>query len=499
MPVAALGRLVEVEPVVDPQGHLVERLGHLQVGGGGVGRVRAEDDEHLDRARLHLADQGREGRRLADRRRLGGIGVGHGRAHCAQGLVHRVGERVHRRRLRLAGDHQGPGPGPLQVLHDRSGPGVRDAALGGDAETRRHCAGEAFDLGATQRQAVVGGGAGGAGRALDHVQPVHVRRLAAHLAARGELAHEAQARRVRGDEVGLEAQDDVGLVEAVLRLDRLAEGEDRARARVVAAGRLPAHPLRLREAGEGARHLRGESGRGDAAGEEAQARAPSGLLLVERLPQGGPEVAPGPVLPHVEDGLRPVRVVEAQHVGLAEDVRRAQARRVVGVALDLGRPPLVALHEDPARVAIVARGGGEEEGPAQDELLRLPHVRQDLLRGLLRAGGEPGEGERGAHERHELAATLRVLEHRGLLRELPVQELEERGRVGELVEAFPVAAGARSVGLATHTLELHGDGGGVFLAHRWQVEQVTWVLTPYSAASLRPSSSWLAGGFHATL
>ena len=80
-----------------------------------------------------------------------------------------------------------------------------------------------------------------------------------------------------------------------------------------------------------------------------------------------------------------------------------------------------------------------------------------------------------------------------------MQELEERGRVGQLVEALPVAARARCVGPAAHALELHGDGVAVFLAHRWQVEQVTWVLTLYSAASFRPSSSWLAGGFHATL
>ena len=75
-------------------------------------------------------------------------------------------------------------------------------------------------------------------------------------------ANSRTRRRLAGcerDEVGLEAQDHVGLVEAVLRLDRLAEGEDRARARVVAAGRLPAHPLRLREGGEDAGHLRGEA------------------------------------------------------------------------------------------------------------------------------------------------------------------------------------------------------------------------------------------------
>ena len=499
VPVAALRRLVEVEPVVDPQGHPVEGLREVEVRGGRVDRVRAQDHEDLDRPRLHLRHERREGRRLPDRPGLGGRGVGHGGADRAERLVHRVGDRVDRRRLRLAGDHEGPGSRPLQVLHDRRDPRVVDGALHGDAHARRDRPGEALDLGAAQGQAVVGGGAGRRGRALDDVEPVHLRLRRVHLAAGGELAHEAQAGRVRGDEVGLEAEHDVGLVEAVLRLDRLAEGEHGPRPRVVAPGRLPAHPLRLREGGEDALHLAGEGRRGHAPGQEAQARAPLRLLLLERLAQRRPELAPGPVLADVEHGLRAIGVVQAQDVGLAEGVRPAEARRVLGVALDLGGPALVALHQDPARVAVVAGGGREEERPPRHELLGLPHVGQDLLDRLLRAGGEPGEGERRPHQGHELAAALRVLEHRGLLRELPVQELEEGGRVGELVEALPVAAGARRGGRPAHALELHGNGVGVFLAHRWHVEQVTCVLTSYSAASFRPSSSWLDGDFHATL
>ena len=74
-----------------------------------------------------------------------------------------------------------------------------------------------------------------------------------------------------------------------------------------------------------------------------------------------------------------------------------------------------------------------------------------------------------------------------------MQELEERRRVRELVEALPVAPlPAR----AADALERDGD---VFLAHRWHVEQVTCVWTSYSAASLRPSSSWFDGGCHAVL
>ena len=323
VPVAALGGLVEVEAVVDAERHLVERLGELQVGRSGVDRVRAEDDEHLDRARLHLADEGFEGRRLADRGRLGGSGVGDGRARplpsasfiawaiawtaggCDSPAITRAFAPARFRSFTIGPTQAWATPPstatPTPAATARAKPSISELRSG---------------------EAVVGGGAGGRGRALDHVQPVHLRPLAARLAARGELAQEAQARRVARDEVGLEAEDHVGPLEAVLRLDRLAEGQDGPRPAVVAAGGLPAHPLRLRESSEDAGHLRGEGRRGHAAGQEAQARAPLRLLLVERLAERGVEVAPGSVLADVEDRLRSVGVVEAEHVGLPEDVRR---------------------------------------------------------------------------------------------------------------------------------------------------------------------------------
>ncbi len=65
MPVAARRRLVVGEPVVDAERHLVERLGHGDVGGSAVHRVRAEDHQELDLARLHLGDEAGERVRLA--------------------------------------------------------------------------------------------------------------------------------------------------------------------------------------------------------------------------------------------------------------------------------------------------------------------------------------------------------------------------------------------------------------------------------------------------
>jgi hypothetical protein len=58
-----------------------------------------------------------------------------------------------------------------------------------------------------------------------------------------------------------------------------------------------------------------------------------------------------------------------------------------------------------------------------------------------------------------------------------VQELEEGRSLRELVQALPVTA-ARCGARATDALELDGRLGEVLVAHRWQVEQATLVLTP---------------------
>ena len=87
----------------------------------------------------------------------------------------------------------------------------------------------------------------------------------------------------------------------------------------------------------------------------------------------------------------------------------------------------------------------------------------------------------------------------GLLGELAVQVVEEAGGLRQLVEALPVARlpafrrrlRAEGSSRATGTAGTLPDRS----AHRWQVEQVVWVLIPYFFTSSRPSSSWLAGGF----
>jgi hypothetical protein len=140
---------------------------------------------------------------------------------------------------------------------------------------------------------------------------------------------------------------------------------------------------------------------------------------------------------------------------------------MVRVALDLGRPPQMALDEDALRVAAVEHGRREEQGLARHRLLGGLHVGDDLLFRLLRAAGETGQGQRGPHEGEELAAAPGVRQLRGLRRELAVQEVEELRRLGQLFQALPVGPALGAVEAASHPGEVHPHR----FAHRWHVEQ----------------------------
>ena len=118
-----------------------------------------------------------------------------------------------------------------------------------------------------------------------------MRRGVFRAAPRGEVARVAEAAGPAGEEVGVEREDDVGLVEAVLRVDVLAEGELRARARVLAARRIPLMPLGRRKLARGVADLRGERRRADRLGEDAEAGALERLLR-GRAPRGSRRETP---------------------------------------------------------------------------------------------------------------------------------------------------------------------------------------------------------------
>jgi hypothetical protein len=95
------------------------------------------------------------------------------------------------------------------------------------------------------------------------------------------------------------------------------------------------------------------------------------------------------------------------------------------IAFDFGRMTFVAFHKhrrgDPGK----RHGGREEQRTARNQVLGLLDVGDDLFGRLLRAGADPGERERRAHELQELAAPLRVVPLRRLLGKLAVQVFAE--------------------------------------------------------------------------
>ena len=161
---------------------------------------------------------------------------------------------------------------------------------------------------------------------------------------------------------------------------------------------------------------------------------------------GAEEVGPGANLAVVSDCLAAVGIVELENRGLGEGVASAEGGGVLGVALQLGGPSLVAFGQESAGHPVQSGSSSEEQGAAGDDLFRLPDVRHDVLGGLAGAGAEAGEGQRSAHELEEVAAAFDavfvVAPADGLLREFARQELLEFGGGGEIVEAAPIVAAA---------------------------------------------------------
>ena len=441
---AERGGLVVVEAEAHAERHLGERGRKRHVGRRGEDGVAAQDEEQLDPASLHVLHERAQRRELILRPRLDRRGVDDRLPHVAERLVHGVRERVHGGRLVLAGDDGAPAAVAREVPHERfdEGQGRRLGPGHAGPQARGDRARGALHVARGERQAMVGLRARRGERALEHVEAVHLGRAGAP--AGGEVAHVAQVGRAAAQEVGVEGQDHLGVGEAVVGVDVVAEGEPRPGARRVAADRLPLVPARLGELAQERAELAREGGRGDGLGQDAEPGAPARALRPERRAEHRQEAAPRADVAQVGEGLRAVGVVERQHRGLCRGVGRTQAGRMLGVALDLGRPPHVALDQhagaDPARVG---HGGGEEERLSRDDVLGRLHVGDDLLGRLAGARREPAERERGRHQLQELAAAERVQPGGGLRGVLAREEGLERGRV-QLLEAPP----PRAAGLA---------------------------------------------------
>ena len=263
MPLAELRGLVVEESRMSAERHLLQGVAELEVGRRGEHRIRlADDEQHLHSPGIDVDDQLPKSGVLLARHRLGRGQVAHRLAAVAEQLVDCVGHGVDGGRLRLSGHDQRRAAMRCQVLGDGADVGL-GAGRGGsghaaDADGGGHGAGEGVDLACLERQAVIGTAASDRRRGLDHVEAAQPVGIGVDTAARGEGASVLHAEGVLGgEEIGVERQDDVGLLKVVDRLNIFAEGQAGAGAGVVPRRRIPLHPLRFRMLGQDLLDLRG--------------------------------------------------------------------------------------------------------------------------------------------------------------------------------------------------------------------------------------------------
>jgi len=442
---------VHREAQMNRRGDVSQVAGERHVGGGGVGRVAAQDGERVHLAGGHVVGQRAQGRVMVLGSGLHRLDVFDRRAHRAQRFVHPVDQRVHRGRHCGAGGDERGAPVGLQVACERVYPlgavrreigrllpPLQPQPLGNGADDR-------LDLARASGQAVIRHPARDGGRALGHVEAIHGRFALPHPAPLGKVAGVAHAAGPGQQKVVVDTEDDLGLVEAVDGLSVLPVGSANPFALGVAGGGLVLVPLGVGKGVEQRAELGSQRGGGHSTRQYAQAASPCLLpalpLLLQGLHEGGPCADGSPV----QDVLRTVRVVEVEHGALHEGVGPAEAGRMIGVALNLGGPPHVALGDQALRIARQGEGGGKEERLSRDHLFGRIHVRHDRLLRRLPAAREPDarNGQRGPHEAQKPPPARRIVPLRRPFGKLPVQRLFEFVRLRKLLEALPVvAAGA---------------------------------------------------------
>ncbi len=308
---------------------------------------------------------------------------------------------------------------------------------------------------------------------LGHIQPVHAVGRFVDAAARGELARVAQVARAGRQKIRVQRDHNVGVREIVIRVGGLAEGLRRAGARHVRSRGIPLVPLGQRIDLLDRAQLRSHGRRGHGLREDAYARAVLRLLQRQRFPQFAGESAPGADLAVESQCLRAIRIVELQHRSLREGVAGAQRRRMLGVALHLGRPAHVTFRKQTVGHAVHRHRGCEEQRAPRNQVFRLANIRHDVLGRLPGAGRHARQCQRRAHHLEEIAATFIgvfiVAPAYSLAREFPLQQILKFRRGSQVVQAAPVIAPAS----AFQPLLYSGQVQLVpWITHRWQVEQL---------------------------
>ena len=527
------GCLVDRVPERDRLRDLRHGRGEVQVGGRIEDRITTEDDEGLDRARLHRRDERGE-RADARKRRILRLVVADRLARVAEIRVQRANGGVDRRRLPFPGHDQslasvrqkilGDGVDPARV--DTRGDGCRRSRRGRSPSTLLGTgpstllgtgpstllgtgpstllgtgpstllgtgpstllgtgpslligAGQACSQGrekgrylpALETEPVIGHGSGERVDPFNRVETVHPR-TRGHASSGREAPRVTDHLGVGEKRVGVEGEDDGRPIEPKHEVEVAARGRPQAGEPVLVADRVVGRPLQPRVAGTEFGREACQCGGTEGLGKDRKTGAPVGGMSLGQLPPGRHEIAPGPSLPLQRDRLRAVGIVEAEHGRLDEGARGPEGRRVLGVSLDLRRSPFVALDDQAVGAPAERHGRRVMQRDARNDLLGSVDVGNDFFGGAP-APREPRERQRGAQEHHHLAPGDPLGKLRGPLRELPLESGAVFRPVLDLRETSPV-----------------------FPTHRWHPEQSVGGWTGRSRSNCAARARASRGGVH---
>src|SRR3989442_2021859 len=316
---------------------------------------------------------------------------------------------------------------------------------------------EELNFRSAQRQMMICAGTSHAWRRLDHIEPTH---FATEAIEFGKLVELAPARKLSGipnvsraaaQEIRIERKNDFRHFGAINRIHVAAESELRALEYPVTKGGFPLVPFCLRIKRQNRLNLRRESRRSDDSGENAECFARGGPERYRQRLRRVQKLRPGLDLPSFGDGLRAVGIVKVQDGSLRERVRRAQTRGMVGIALDLRRPPFMAFHQQTNRVSPKWHGGSIKPRLAQDNAVRLLDLGDDVLFRRPPATTKTLKSQRRSHQLQEIAPVYRFVPlRRRLTREFFVEQFLKVRIVRKLFKAAPILLPGFRLQLGAH-------------------------------------------------
>ena len=291
-----------------------------------------------------------------------------------------------------------------EPLGQRAVPRERGDLRGQPPEQREP---EALDLGRLHPEPVVRVHPGDGEVRLDRVEPAQL--ALPGIALRGPVRHGRQRSGKRGEQVRIEREQDAGPGQIEASLVRGPERKLRAVVDLLQRDCAPRGELRAGIRIEQPLAELADQRRRAGLHQEAQplalpAAQPAGV--VDGLLQ---EVAQGPRLRLVLHHLQPLRIVQAQQLGLFQRTQGAAAGGVFRIALDLRRAALAGGDQEAGGPAVDHARGRVVQRVSRRHLRRLLRVGQDLLVRLLEAAAQGRQGGGGAQELQHAAARGRVV------------------------------------------------------------------------------------------